>query len=322
MNRLRRLEEVLPGWWDRSTPAVEEAVTAITRAADAVLSERVDPRDAAARVELTRSVREGAERFARDRLVPDCLAMLRDRGDWENGDAPEARVRTDLERALSFLPAFEPELPSSTAQTASRSVVVPAVVGATLGALALGALTFLAFGQREVGLFLGGILGAATAAELAARLRAFRPRAVAPARTDCVTALAGRVRDLLRHHADLVLAWCWAHPDRLKPKTVHEPGEDLPAPVCDALTSLRETLSRNHARPEDIRDEAEILMQRFEEAGYTWVTLPVGIPLDGTIQDRFDAYGVIAAGQLVRVRRQALLRNGSVVRRGLIQRPQ
>jgi hypothetical protein len=63
-----------------------------------------------------------------------------------------------------------------------------------------------------------------------------RPRIELPSRAEVLAALADQVRRLLLHDADLVLAWCWSHPDRLgQAGQVPSPAPVLSESVCDAL---------------------------------------------------------------------------------------
>src|SRR5205823_2997838 len=125
----------------------------------------------------------------------------------------------------------------------------------------------------------------------------------------------------LGHVADLVLAWCWAHPGRLPaaPQAPPEQSPRLPALFCAALADLRHQLASG-GTPADLRDSVEEVLQRFEEGGYEWKAIAANTPFDEAMKEDFDTFGVIAPGQPVSTRRAALRHRGELVRKGELRR--
>jgi len=72
------------------------------------------------------------------------------------------RLGAEVELALrQWLPSFEPYLPPPESRIPTASLAIAAALGAALGAVVLGPLSWLVLGQREPGLFAGGLAGAA-----------------------------------------------------------------------------------------------------------------------------------------------------------------
>jgi hypothetical protein len=148
-----------------------------------------------------------------------------------------------------------------------------------------------------------------------------RPRTQLPSRGDCLESLTAQLRALLHHDADLILAWCWAHPDRAPaPPADTAVAATLPESVCAALTALRGTLKAGGVAPEDLQDAANALLQRFEEQGYEWQTIERGTPYAEGLAHAFDQFALIGVGQPVETLQPALLRRGEVIKRGLLRR--
>ena len=125
----------------------------------------------------------------------------------------------------------------------------------------------------------------------------------------------------LQHEADFVLAFCWAHPDRLPP--IIQKGDDgrrepLAGPICAALSDLRAAVVELSALS-DVREAVEVLLQRFEDHGYQWQSVPKGTKYDETMQDAFDTFGSIESGRPVWTRRAAMLHYEKVIQKGLLR---
>jgi hypothetical protein len=147
-----------------------------------------------------------------------------------------------------------------------------------------------------------------------------RPRTGA-ARADFGRKLQGPLREHLRHVADLVLAWCWAHPDRQPPQVAESVrGGALPGTVWDTLTDLQAQLTAGGGAGDDWREAVEELLQRFEEDGYAWQAVPPGTPFDEAMREDFHTFGLIGTGQPVRTRRAALRHGGQLLRKGELRR--
>jgi hypothetical protein len=148
------------------------------------------------------------------------------------------------------------------------------------------------------------------------------PRLRWPARADYLPRVRRELDSHLRHVADLILAWCWAHPARLPapPPDAGSQAPLLPGLVCAALADLRTQLAGSNGTPPDLRDSVEELLQRFEDDGYEWKTIAADTPFDETMKEDFDTFGVIVPGQPVRTRRAALRHRGQLVRKGELRR--
>jgi hypothetical protein len=148
-----------------------------------------------------------------------------------------------------------------------------------------------------------------------------RPRLQLPTRSEALDALQGQIRAFLEHGADLVLAWCWAHPERLPPQLAPAAvAADLPEPVCEALLALRQSLPAGAAELHDLQDAATALLQRVQEQGYEWKSVARGTPYDEDMARSFDQFALVGGGQPVETLRPALVRHGQVIRRGLLRR--
>lgn len=133
--------------------------------------------------------------------------------------------------------------------------------------------------------------------------------------------------DPLRQHAervqvaDLALAVCWAHPDRLPPHAQAPRAEPdlLTSATWEALSRLQAELARGGSG-QDLRDACEELSQRLEEDGYEWQLVSRGAPYAMEMTQAFEAFGKIEPGQPVRTQRGAITRHGQVIHKGEIRR--
>ncbi len=69
--------------------------------------------------------------------------------------------------------------------------------------------------------------------------------------------------------------------------------------VLRALLALVRMLDREPAELETVRDLAEELHQRLEDAGYVWEVLPDGTPFEEEHRKRFHTFGLVASGEPV-----------------------
>jgi hypothetical protein len=162
-----------------------------------------------------------------------------------------------------------------------------------------------------------GLLAAAFVVLLA------RPRLTYPAPDAVRKQLREDLRAHLWHAADLVLAWCWAHPQRqpqkTKPDKVEGP-EPLPGSVCRSLGDLYARVAATDGAADGLQDTVEVLLQRLEDAGYEWKVVPPGTPYDEAMKKDFETFARIEPGQPVRTRRPALHRNDRLLHKGELQR--
>jgi hypothetical protein len=121
--------------------------------------------------------------------------------------------------------------------------------------------------------------------------------------------------------ADLTLAIAWSHPDRLARRRDEPPAaaKPLPGPVFAALSQLRADITPDGSA-EDIRESAEAMIQRFQEAGYSWKSVARGTPYAAEMAEYFDTFGAIPAGTPVRTQRPAVTQAGKMVHKGELRR--
>jgi hypothetical protein len=373
MKKIDRLEDVTPEW--RAYFAAKLAATAresIRLRVAALLPERVDVADPVLARKINDAIRDARRDSVRESVVPACLGWLRDHGYWRSAEGRETRALNEIGGNVDGLAEVELRLPAPVLKVQNSAWVVPAAVGAALGAIALALLSNLVGGGREIGLFVGGVLGAAGLVALVGAaasmpdvtrgletglkwvgfialplgfwrgirgrptglLRAavytvaswlllgtVRPRTVLPSRAEVLAALDDQLGGVLIHDADLVLAWCWAHPDRLGITTTATPAaEPLSSSICDALGTLRAILVDKSSDPEDISAAAEALLQRVHEDGYEWRSVASGSPYDAAVGCLFAKYGMIEVGQPVETLKPAIVRNGVAVQQGVVRR--
>jgi hypothetical protein len=369
MAKSDRLEDIAPRWRDyfAANLAGPEADRVRCRV-EGVLTERVDPRDPTQVDRIAEVVRDEARRCALEMTLPAALDWLRDRQDWE-GEVSGSRVLHELAGIREGLAPFEPALPVPDVRVEPTAWILPAAAGAAIGALALTPLSLLLLNSREVGLFAGGVLGAAGLVGLIALLLSrpglasglkwagrvgvpvalwagvrgrpigwlraagstlgawfllgtVRPRAALPTRAEVLDPLDPQVRRLLIHDADLVLAWCWAHPDRLGRRD-GPPGDEVPplaGAVFRALRDVRAVVRDPASTRDDFADAAEALLQRLEDVGYRWIEVERGTPYDESMESCFRKFAMIAIGQPVEMLQPALGKDGIVVEPGMLRR--
>jgi hypothetical protein len=150
-----------------------------------------------------------------------------------------------------------------------------------------------------------------------------RPRLDWPARDAALAGAQEQLRGHLRYLADLLLAWCWAHPMRAPQAGARKPApqdhEPLSASVYRLLADLHLRVASN-ADSKGLQDAVEVLLQRLEDAGYEWKAVPPGTPYDEAMRKEFESFGRLEPGQKVRTRRPSLHLNGKLVQPGELQR--
>jgi hypothetical protein len=372
MPGIYRLEDLTSDWQKYSAGLIEQAVPDLVHQLGPELPDPIAVQSPEVIAKVTETARQVTRRFGELQLLPACLAWLQANQHWPHREANMQRVQAELATALEHLPRLQPILPAPTSVLSPWGWVLPAGGGAALGALLLTPLALLLFGNREVGLFLGGVLGAvvvvaflallATRPRLLSMVRAslatagavtlgggvwqavrgrsfgwlkasgyllagwllvytLRPRVQLPSRAECVERLTEQLRALLRHDADLILGWCWSHPERVPPTPVSPTvATGLPEPICTALTSMRSALTGPDVQPEELQDAASALLQRVEEQGFEWKAIERGTLYAEAMTQEFDQFALISVGQPVETLQPAVLRRGEVIKRGLLRR--
>jgi hypothetical protein len=365
MQTTYRLEDLRGDWQASRAPHLQQTVQTLeTELSRLLAAEGETPEVRLARASLA------AEREARDaagRLATDCVGWLHERKLWAD-ESPGEWVGRELDAALQHLPPLPLYLPPPTPVMPTRSWVVAAAVGALAGMALLTPFSLLLFGERDLGLGVGGILGAAALVGLVGAL-AHSPSVRSVVAQVLTLAAAGsllggvwaywrkgstgwlrgslglgaaallllltrpKMRSAvdpvqlrktllahLEHTADLVLAWCWAHPARVPAEPPAPPAKAaLPGAVCDALAELYTDLAAD-SPPEALREMVEVLFQQFEAQGYVWTAVQAGTPFEEVMRERFEVLGRPAPGQPVRTRRAALCVGDKVERKGELRR--
>jgi hypothetical protein len=196
--------------------------------------------------------------------------------------------------------------------TLARNPNVRSVVAQILGLSAAGTLLggLWAYWRKGSTGWLRGSLGLGAASLLLLLTRPKMESAVDPVQ------LRKTLQAHLEHVADLVLAWCWAHPDRVPARPDVTPASTaLPGAVCDTLAELYTDLQADGS-PTDLRKMVKVLFQQFADHGYLWTAIPPGTPFEEAMREQFDVLGGPSPGDPVRTRRAALQTNGKVERKG------
>ncbi len=61
-------------------------------------------------------------------------------------------------------------------------------------------------------------------------------------------------------------------------------------------------------------------MQRLQESGYEWKSVPKGTPYEPEMAGLFEVFGSIPSGASVRTQRAAMTRDGQLVHKGELRR--
>jgi hypothetical protein len=162
MTKFDRLEDVTPRWrvfFSEKLAGAEHSQVRL--GVEAVLPERVDVVDPAQVERIVLAVVEARRGRVRDSVMPACLGWLCEKGFWTEDEARENRALNEIAGALDGLTPFEPRLAAPVVSVKNLAWIIPAAVGAAIGAIVLGFMSKLVFTTNEFGLFVGGILGAA-----------------------------------------------------------------------------------------------------------------------------------------------------------------
>jgi hypothetical protein len=146
-----------------------------------------------------------------------------------------------------------------------------------------------------------------------------RPRLTPPTRDECREALRPQVERLLAHVVDLVLAICWAHPERCPPpKPTPSAAAGLPPALAEALGVLS-AVADEEAPEKHLRGAVRAVLQRVHGEGYEWRSVPAGTPYDASLEAHFDCFDRVTVGQPVETLEPAFVRNGELVKRGTLR---
>lgn len=152
-----RLEDLRTEWQSRCAALVRES--AGVAAAKVIALPPAAGESAEARAARAAGVIEATSREAADRMAHDLRGWLSEKGLWPD-QSPAGWLENDLRAASQHLPGAP--LPDAVVELRlpTRSWVIAGGVGAVVGMILATPLSLLLLGQREVGLGLGGVLGA------------------------------------------------------------------------------------------------------------------------------------------------------------------
>ena len=225
--------------------------------------------------------------------------------------------------------------PAALRETKTITLALAAAVGAVAGMLTVAPLMRWTLDERDLGLLLGGPLGAWLAVLIAQRLARFRLLTrILPWVFTRPKTLRGAVRN---EHEKTVRAcveqWIdWAVP-MLAVLCLHRPGAAQAGTDRDkALRKIGKLIYALHRTgPESLPVVAHELIQEAKNSGFEGLE---GLPafLDSTredkqvltwkpdLQGRYEAFGHIVEGDQVVVEREAVILGGQVVQRGLVRK--
>jgi hypothetical protein len=147
-----------------------------------------------------------------------------------------------------------------------------------------------------------------------------RPRLSGPTREQCRDALRPQIEELLLHAADLVLALCWSHPDAAGPATAPPAASaTMPTALVEVVGALHAVVQDSAASEKVLQTAIRAVLQRVQAEGYEWESVPRGAPYAEELARRFDCFDSTAVGQPVETLEPALLRHGTVLKRGLLR---
>lgn len=307
------------------------------------------------RSQVSQIITERVKISLSERILPVFLSWLYEK-EFNTAPALNSETRTDLNRSLEDCLVLPPLSVLKGERRAPLGLALAAGFGALLGNLCAGLLYPEGLGYRETALLLGGTIGATTLILLFASLPPARlgPLAEAGApregrlrllwnwlgirskRTSqtghAAAELARQIRAMLQHGADLLLALGWAQVfqqeiarESVQAKAIEEGGpsvgeEQEPISVYEAIGAFSWALRRHQVDPQELRDIAEELLQRFQDEGFEWKVVEDGAPYQATIKHDFDTFGHLEPGQPVTTVHAALRRHGVLKQRGLLRR--
>jgi hypothetical protein len=158
-----RLEDLRTPWQAACGPAIDEAASRIAEQATNRLAPSSDEAASPTPPELSPAVDPLVRDWAEGVLLPTCLRWLKDTNRWPGDDRrDDAVVHDEMAAALQHLPTFPGSIPPPSLTLPLRAWAMAAAIGAGTGMLLLTPVSLVLLGQREIGLFAGGIAGATT----------------------------------------------------------------------------------------------------------------------------------------------------------------
>ena len=288
------------------------------------------------------SLRTG--RFIEEKLAPACSLWLQKS---EISPTPTSEISTEVLRSL------EPRFGSTaTNPIHCRTTPVASAVAAGFGAL-LGVLVsrWYSFDSQPRGwvMALGGCVGAVSAVLLLSWFfRSSRTAAMVKWRHRLprfMRASSSQIQDpgatrslfedrldhFLRKSADLVLALGWvqtccqgqaSRPGAPKqiPRILPSPDGEEPSSLFESIGRLGALLASENSDNQELKAAGHEIVQRFQDEGFEWRTLPEEARYDTTTFRLFDSFGHIETGHSIKTLRPALLRHGVLKKRGLVRR--
>ncbi|NBO93182.1 MAG: hypothetical protein EBV06_12865 [Planctomycetia bacterium] len=372
---MNRLEDLIKDWRSFNESLIDETLTNIGILIDSGSRSTSGHSDNERIRDTISTTQTAAFEWVEKKLTSSCLDWLQGQGHWPNPIPKDSFIRQELIAALQHLPSFDPQIPEPTLEMPLRSWTIAAGVGSLVGMLPGVLLGWMLTGQRETGLVIGGIGGAAgmvltvgllaqaplvrsaltyalalgATGSLLGGVLAFwrqqsttgwfrsalallaawfvvvvaKPVVSRPEQDIVVKQIKTQLRFYLKYVADLVLCWCWAHPQRQPDRST----SPLPAPtplsgsISRCLGDLRFRLRlADGVDGNSLKDAVEILIQRFEDAGYEWKDHPPGTVYADSMRSEFETFGRFTIGQQIRTRRPALYFNGQLIQKGELQR--
>jgi hypothetical protein len=242
--------------------------------------------------------------------------------------------------ALSFdAIARPPQIPHPVvrAEPKTMTLAFAGLLGALGGMFALALLMHLAFDMRDLGLVLGGPLGALLAVLIAHRLSRFGlltrilPWAFAQPKL-----LSGSARKEYEKSVRTAIAqWTEWAVAMLAILCYHEPGSAEPKDKDKAFRRLAKVIYALHQAPPDtLAVVADELIQEARNSGFEGLegqpafmagTGASGLRADtltwaNELQSKYETFGHVAEGDRVSIERPAVVFDGKVVQRGLVRK--
>jgi hypothetical protein len=226
MRATERLDDLLPQWRKFTAPDLSRKAEAIAKEAVSELPAQTNTDDPA--------FRQGLKDAVTVRVIATTVEMVPQLIGWLEGMEIEVRgtgrLGPEVELSLrQWMPPFKPYLPRPESRIPVSSLAIAAAVGAALGAVVLGPLSLLVLGQREPGLFAGGLLGAALTVGLLSWLsrqpKILNTLQMVVGSASLISALAGVVSVIRSRSMGLLkgAAWisgCWVVLLLARPKAV------------------------------------------------------------------------------------------------------
>ena len=336
----KEFSEVRDQWQTHISETLQSERGAILQEVRTKLGDELDKAKATSLADFV-SLRNN--RFIKEKLIPACSLWLQKSG---ISPAPTSEISTDVFRSLEL--RFGSTATTNPMDRPTRPVA--SAVAASSGAL-LGALVsrWFSFDSQPKGWIIALVVGAAGAVfVLSWFLRWLRMAAIgtwhpglpgfhrtSPRRIRDSGAtrslLEDRLGQFLRESADLVLALNWvqvrcqrqasrsAVPQQIPRISPSSDGGE-PTSLYEAIGRLDALLTSGNNDGQELKAASEEVVQRFQDEGFEWRTLPEETRYDAATVCLFDSFGHIEKGHSIKTLRPALLRDGVLKKRGLVRR--